>query len=87
MVGICSQSIPKEAGIVPLDSSTTYCILLFQVTKLNKIGIESISMTVTSRLMLFGDTVAVYCGNRTEYISTPCVCVRARVRARARSIL
>jgi hypothetical protein len=31
-----------------------------------------ISATETSRLMLCGETVAVYCENRTEHTDTPC---------------
>lgn len=61
MVGICSQPIPKEP------------LLLFQVTKLSKISVDSVSMTVTSQLMLFGETSTVCCENHAEYICTLCV--------------
>jgi hypothetical protein len=31
-----------------------------------------VSATETNRLMLFGETVAVYCENHTEHINTVC---------------
>jgi hypothetical protein len=31
-----------------------------------------VSATETNWLMLFGETVAVYCENHTEHINTPC---------------
>jgi hypothetical protein len=33
---------------------------------------HNISTTEPNRLMLFGETVAVYCENRTEHINTLC---------------
>jgi hypothetical protein len=33
---------------------------------------HSVSITTTNRLMLFRETIAVYCENHTEHINTLC---------------
>jgi hypothetical protein len=53
-----------------------YPLNFFTILYINSICISQethyISATKPNRLMLFGETVAVYCENRTEYINAMC---------------